>query len=105
MSPSSVGSDRFRTAFPRPNADTIFQRQDENLAVADASLRSGSTGFHDGVDGRLNEILIDGNLQLDLAQQVERQLVAAVYLGVPLLPAEALHVHDGQAKHFDLVER
>src|SRR5581483_6262792 len=48
---------------------------------------------------------VDGDLQLHLAQQVDGDLVAAINLRVPLLPAEALHVHHGQAEHLHLGER
>src|ERR1043165_5455645 len=97
-------SNRFRTALAGADADAVFQRQDENLAVADASFRTGATRFHDGVDGRLDKILIDGNLQLHLVQQIDREFVAAVHLGVPLLPAEAAAVDHRQTEDLDLVE-
>src|SRR5947199_2184282 len=96
---------RLGPALAGADADAVLQRQDEDLAVADAALRPGAAGLHDGVDGRLDEVLVDGDLQLHLAQQVDGQLVAAVDLGVALLPAEALHVHDGHAEHFDLGQR
>ena len=40
--------------------------------------------------------------QLHLPQEVDGELVAAVGLGVPALPAEALHVHHGQAEDLDV---
>ena len=51
-----------------------------------------------GVDRRLEEVVVDGDHQLHLADQVHGELVAAVDLGVPPLAAEALDVHDGQAE-------
>src|SRR3954468_24772178 len=98
-------SDGLGPALAGADADAVLQRQDEDLAVADAALGAGAPGLHDGVDRRLHEVLVDGDLQLDLAEEVHGQLVAAVDLGVPLLAAEALHVHDGQAEDLDLVER
>src|SRR5207253_8196107 len=97
-------SDGLRPALAGADADAILQGEDEDLAVPDATLRPGAAGLHDGVDGRLDEILVDGDLQLHLAQQVDRQLVAAVDLGVALLPAEALHVHDSHAEDRDLAQ-
>src|SRR5690348_8697937 len=97
-------SDRFRAALAGADADAVLQRQDEDLAVADATLGPGAAGLHDGVHRRLDEVLVDGDLQLHLAEQVHRQLVAAVHLRVALLPAEALDVDDGQAEDLDLVE-
>src|SRR5438105_1648924 len=55
-------SNGFGTAFPGADADAVFQWQDKDLAVADAPFGSGTTGLHDRVHGRLDEILIDGNL-------------------------------------------
>src|SRR5438270_1902643 len=96
--------DRLRSPFARANADAVFQRQDEDLAIADAALRTGAARLHDRLDGRLDEVLVDGDLQLHLTQQIDRQFVAAVDLGVTLLAPEALHVNDGQAEDLDLVE-
>src|SRR5262249_37421905 len=97
-------SNRFGSALAGADADAVLQRQNEDFAVADAALGSGAARLHDGVDCRLHEVLVDGNLQLHLAQQVQGQLVASVDLRVAFLPAEALHVHDGQAENLNLVE-
>src|SRR5262249_10292887 len=86
------------------DADAVLQGEDEDLAVADAALGAGAAGLDDGVDGGLDEVLVDGDLELDLAEQVDGQLVAAVDLGLALLPAEALDVDDGQAEDLDLGE-
>src|SRR4051794_39732012 len=87
-------SDGLGTALASADADAVFQGKDEDLAVADASLRPGAARLHDRVDRRLDEILVDRDLQLDLAEQLGGQLVTAVHLRLPLLPAEALHVED-----------
>src|SRR5207244_1778923 len=92
ISPSTNVSDGFRPAFAGANAEAVLQRQDEDLAIADAPLGSSAARLHDGVDRRLDEILVHGDLQLHLPPQVDRQLVAAVDLRVPLLSAEALHI-------------
>ncbi len=42
---------------------------------------------------------------MHLADQVHGDLVAAELFGVPLLPAEALHIRNRQAKDLDLVKR
>ena len=68
------------------------QVQDEDLAVADLP---GPRPGDDRVDRRLDERLVDGDLQLDLAQQAAGLLVAAVDLGDALLPAPADHVAHG----------
>src|SRR5438093_9728139 len=95
-------SDGFRAAFAGADADAFFQGKDEDFAVADAALGSGAAGLHDGVDGRLDEVLVDCDLQLHLAEQLGGQFMAAVHLRLALLPAEALHVDDGQAEHLNL---
>src|SRR5262245_23086572 len=103
--PSRKRLDRLRAAFAGADADAILQRQNENLAVADASLRPGAARFHNRVDGRLDEILVDGALQLHLVQEVHRQFMASVNFRVPLLPPEAAAIDHGEAKDLDLVER
>src|SRR5207248_2018210 len=90
--------------FASADADAVFQRQYEAFAIADSALRSGAAGLHDGVDGGLNEILINGNLQLNFAEKVDREFVAAVDLGMALLAAEALHVDNGHAKDCHLAQ-
>src|SRR5579884_890640 len=96
--------DCLRSAFAGADADAVFQRQNEDFAIADTPFGTGASGLHDGVDSRLDKVFIDGNLQLHLTQQVHRQFVASVHFGMPLLPAKALHVHDSEAENLDLVE-
>src|SRR2546421_6584605 len=91
---AETGLNCFRPALAGADAQAVFERQDEDLAVADAPLRPSAAGHHDGVDRRLDEVLIHRNLKLNLAQQVDREFAAAVDLGVSLLPAETLHVDD-----------
>ena len=43
-------------------------------------------------------------MQLHFAQQIDRDLLAAIDLGLPLLPAEALAVHDREPHDLDLRE-
>src|SRR5262245_50299093 len=96
-------SDRLWPSFSRPDANTVLQRQDENLAVADPAFRTGSASLHDGVDGRLDEVFVDGDLELHLAEQLHSQFVTAVGFGMAFLPAETLHVHDRETEDLDLV--
>src|SRR2546423_3980185 len=51
-------SDGLGAALAGADTDAIFQRQDEDLAVADTAFGAGAAGFHDGVDGRLDEVLV-----------------------------------------------
>src|SRR6516164_5990741 len=62
ISMGRLPSDGFGTALAGADADAVLERQDEDLAVADAPFGTSAPGFHDGVHGRLDEILIDGDL-------------------------------------------
>ena len=89
IGPTSI-SDRFRPALAGPDPDAIVHRQDEDLAVADLAVGTAPTRLDDRVDGRLDEVLVDGDLELDLAEQVDRKLVASVDFRISLLSPEAL---------------
>ena len=67
---------------------------DEDLAVADAA---GARRLLDGLDGPLDQAVLDHQLDLHLGQEVDDVLGAAVELGVALLPAEALGLEHGDA--------
>src|SRR5262249_17903403 len=87
------------------DADAVLQRQHEDLAVADGAGLAGAGGVDDRLDGRLDERLVDGDLQLQLRQQPDLHLRAAVHLGVAALPAAAAHVADRHQVDVALVER
>src|SRR6185437_9520067 len=92
---------RLFAPFAGADANAVVERQYENLAVADLAGGPAAAPFDDRLDRRFDEVLVDGDLQLHLAQQIDRELVAAVDLGMALLTAEALHVHDRQPKDLD----
>src|SRR5438270_13278950 len=85
-----TASDRLGTALAGPDPDAVVHRQDEDLAVADLAVGPAAARLDDRVDRRVDEVLVDRDLELDLAEQVHSALVAAVDLGVSLLPREAL---------------
>src|SRR4051812_43578374 len=85
-------SDGLGPALAGPDADAILHRQDENLAIADLAVGAAPARLDDRVDGRLDEILVHGDLELDLPEQVDGHLMPPIDLGIPLLPPEALHV-------------
>jgi hypothetical protein len=58
--------------------------------------------LHDGLDAAIDVAVLDHDLDLDLGQEVDHVLGAAVELGVALLAAEALDLGDGQTRHADL---
>src|SRR5436309_10883582 len=83
------GADGLAAALAGADADAVLQRQHEDLAVADLAGVAGAGGVHDRLDRRLHERLVDGDLQLDLRQQPDLELAAAVDLGEAALPAAA----------------
>lgn len=58
----------FRTSFACPDTNAIVHRQDEDFAIANLTLFARPSGFQDGIDGRLYELVIDGNLKLHLTE-------------------------------------
>jgi hypothetical protein len=78
--PSSFGSglrtDRGRAALASADADGVVERQDEDLAVADLPRIAAARRVNDRLDRRLDERLVDGDLQLDLGQQPDLELRA-----------------------------
>lgn len=52
------------------------------FAIADLPLLPRSATFHDGVDGGFDEVVIHGNLQLHLAEQVHFIFVTAIEFGL-----------------------
>src|ERR1700682_2977072 len=67
----------------RADANRMVEVDDEDLAVADLS---GFCGGRDGVDGLVDLIRGDRDLDLDLGQEAHRIFSAAVNFRVALLP-------------------
>ena len=97
--------DRFRAAFAGSNADAFIHGQDEDFAVTDLAFVAAAGAFQDGADRGLDEFIVNSDLQLDFAHQVERVLMAAESTDLAFLSTEALAIKDGQAKDFDLGQR
>src|SRR5690606_11417806 len=87
------------------NAYAILQRQDKDLAVSDLALLPRAAPLDDGIDRRLDEVLIHGDLQLHLAQQVDRKLPTSVRLRLTSLPAKPLTIDHRQPEHLDFRQR
>lgn len=96
--------DGFRPAFPGTDANAFVHRQHKDLAVSNFALLTRSAAANDGVDGGLHELLVDGDLKLDLPGQIHRELPTAIEFRLALLSPKPLAVHDGQAKHLYLGE-
>lgn len=93
------GSDaleRVPVQFARADPDHLVQFPHEDLPVPDLA-RAG--GLHDGLDHGIGLVVGDGDLQLDLGQEIHDVLGAAVQLGVALLPPEPLDLGGRDARH------
>ena len=93
---------RFATRFARADPDAVVHGEHENLAVTDFARLAAASPLEDRVNGRLDERFVDRNLQLDLPQQIHAELVSPINAGLAFLPPEALTIHNGQPKDFDL---
>src|SRR5699024_9651072 len=84
------------------NSNHLLQRRDEKLAVADlAGARRCLNPLGDALEQRLG----DGHLDLELGQKIRHVLGAAIQLGMPLLPAEALDLGHRHALDPDVGKR
>ena len=59
----------------------------------------------DGLDHLIGDVVIDGQLDLDLGQEIHHVLCAAVELRVTLLATEALDLDHGDAGSTDDLDR
>src|SRR6185312_6862879 len=95
-------SDRVRAGFAGADADGFLDVEDEYLAVADAP---GARGFLDGVDGCLQPVVGDDDLDLHFRQEVHDIFCATVEFGVPLLATKALCFGDRDPLDADGLKR
>src|SRR5438445_3042400 len=80
----------------------LFDRGDEDLAVADLSR---SCRFDDRFYRALDQIVGDDHLDLDLGQEIDDVLRTAIELGMTLLAAETLDLRHRETADADLGER
>src|SRR5512146_3053866 len=95
-------SEGFGAGLAGADADDLLEVEDEDLPVADLA---GLGALLDRLDGALEELVGERGLHLHLRKEVGHVLGSAIELGVALLPAEALHLGDGDALHADRRER
>src|SRR5215469_16512098 len=105
LPPSSFPLHRLGPPYPIVDSNRLLGGDDEDLAVADIPVRSGAGHVHDAVDRAVEEVVVDEDLQRDLAQQMRLVLVAAIHLRAAPLAAVALGIADGHPRYADLVER
>ena len=97
-------SDRLGPALTGADPNAVVQRQYEDLPVSDLAAFSGASALDNGVDCRLNEVLIDGDLKLHFSHQINGDFSSPVNLRLPFLPTEALDIENGQPNHLDFVK-
>src|SRR3954468_1774299 len=97
--------DRFVSTIARADADAFFQRQDEDLAVADFSGLSALGGFLNRVDRRADERVVHGDFQFYFRQQSHFEFRATIRFGEPALSAAAENVGGGHQHDFAFGER
>src|SRR3954447_1162382 len=95
------GSDGIQSGFPRPDPNGFFDIGDEDLSVADPS---GLGGAPDGLDGFLDHVIAEHNLDLHFGKEIHDVFGAAIKLGMSLLPAETLGLGHRDALQPDLLQ-
>src|SRR4051812_30742743 len=88
--------------FAGPYTDGLFDRIDENLAVADAT---GLRRTADRLDRLLGEVIRANYLDFHLGQKVDDIFGAAIEFRVALLTAKALGFGDGDALQANFLQR
>src|SRR5260370_1637821 len=89
-------------ALASANSYRVVDLRHEDLAVADAA---GMGRGADRLDGFLDHLILDDQLDLHLGQEVDDVFGAAIQLGMALLAAEALGFQHRDALQPDLVQR
>lgn len=93
---------RFIPTFSGSNTNAIIHGQDKDLTIPNFTFFTASTSRNDRIDSRLDEFLVDCDLQLHLSQQVDAEPMPSIQPCLAPLAAKPLAVHDGQTKHFNL---
>src|SRR5246127_4798771 len=96
------GSDGVQSGFPGSDPNGFFDVGDEDLAVADPPGLGGAT---DRLDGFLDHVVAEYNLDLHLGEKIDHIFGSAIKLGVAFLASEAFRLRDGDALQSDLLQR
>jgi hypothetical protein len=104
LRPATHLLNRVRTPFAGSDADAIIHWQHKNLPIADLSFIAGASSRHNRLNGRLDKIFVDGDLQLHFAQEIDRRFLAAINAELTFLPTETLTIHHRESKDFDFGE-
>jgi hypothetical protein len=96
------GSDSVQPGFSGSDPDRFFDVGDKDFAVADAP---GLGGAADRVDGFLDQVVANHDLDFHLGQEVDDVFRTAIKFGVSLLPAETLGLGDRDTLQSDFLKR
>src|SRR5256884_2320213 len=96
------GSDGVQSGFAGSDPDRFFDVGDEDLAVADPPGLGGTT---DRLDGFLDHVIAEHNLDLHLGEKIDNVFGPAIKLGVAFLPSKPLGFGDGDPLQSDLLQR
>src|SRR5438445_1824679 len=88
------GLDSVQPGFSGSDPDRFLDVGDEDFAVADAASLGGAA---DGVDGFLDQLVRNHDLDFDLGEEVHDVFRTAIKFSVTLLPAETLGFGHGDA--------
>src|SRR5262245_59249717 len=94
--------ERGLAALARTDPDDVVEGAHEDLPVAELA---GLRRLQDRLDGLLDELVAECYLDLDLGQELDLVLAAAVGLGVALLATEPLHLGNRHPHDADFLER
>jgi hypothetical protein len=95
-------SDGVKSGFPRPDPDGFFDRRYKDFAVADTPGLGGAT---DCLDGFLDHVVAEHDLDLHLGEKIDDVFGTPVKLGVAFLAPEPLGFGHGYSLQTDLLQR
>src|SRR6056297_3320293 len=88
------GLERVRTVLTGADADRLFDRADENLAIADLV---GLRGVDDGLYGGIDLIVVEHHVDLYLGQEIHHVFGPAIKFGMAFLAPEPLDLDHRKA--------
>src|SRR5882672_9500761 len=86
---------RFAARFAGANPDRFIDGGNEDLPVADLARLSH---FDDRGNSRLHLGVLDNKFDLNLRDEIDPILSAAIHFGMAFLPAETANLGDGHAR-------
>ena len=93
------------SAFSGPNANTLLQREYEDLAVTDLAVGLGPATLGDRLDCGLDEFVVHRDLDCSFLSRLTLISCPAIDLREPELPAETLDLQDRQPEDLNIASR